>query len=140
MAHAGILTEHYFVYTMSETHVYRDFHLVLLDHFVAGMSLPPSPTRLKFLDCAGHSWDVYSKRNVYNQFALHRTYWALFSLHHLLEEGDVCVFALKEIEPVRSVLVHIFRVVPVTSTDSTSVHSHYKTHEINATKTCTPNS
>ena len=49
---------------------------------------------------------------------------------YLLEEEDVCVFALKEKELARTVLVHIFRVVPVSSTNSTFVHSHYAPHEI----------
>lgn len=50
--------------------------------------------------------------------------WRQFSLEHLLEEGDVCVFELTDISQL-TLLVHIFRVVDVDHL-STSYRNHYR--------------
>lgn len=65
-----------------------------------------------------------------NVFVLNRKHWGIFALHHLLEEGDVCVFELKEELSIRTVLVHIFRVLPVAMAGVSSIHAHYETHEV----------
>ncbi|KAG0595120.1 hypothetical protein M758_UG141200 [Ceratodon purpureus] len=105
---------------------------VLLHCFVAESSFPTLAAKWKLLDCDGNSWDMYSMTNKHNQVTLHRKHWAQFSLHHFLEDGDVCVFDLKE-EDALAIVVHIFRVLPISMCDKNSVHAHYKMREINAT-------
>lgn len=50
------------------------------------------------------------------------TGWRQFSLEHLLEEGDVCVFELIDTSQ-RIILVHIFRVVDVDYVSGNYVHN-----------------
>lgn len=164
MAHAGALTKHHFVTVMSETQVYSDFYLVsslstqmlqdfdlivalerihdvlntvqvLPESFVTKSCFPTSATKLTIMDCDGKPWEMISNRNKSNKVVLHRRYWALFALHHLLEEGDVCVFHLRKNDqsPTIVLQVHIFRVLPL-SIDCAgrpiSVHDHFETRMI----------
>ena len=63
------------------------------------------------------------------QVTLHRKFWALFSLHqYFLEEGDVCVFELKQGEAFASFVFHIFRVVAILSADRSN--SHYDVRKL----------
>lgn len=156
MAHAKSLTGPHFVCVMSETQVYREFQLVsipifsakecfnpchfktfavndpvesvqvLPDSFVAESCFPTVATQWRLRDCAGNSWEMYSMKSRRNEITLHRKFWAPFSVHHLLEDGDVCVFEKSEPLAIR---VHIFRVVPI-STDNISVHAHYDMREL----------
>lgn len=71
-------------------------------------------------------------KNKRNNVTLHRKHWAQFSLHHFLEDGNVCVFEIKE-DDALALVVHIFRVLPISIADKISVHAHYGMHEINTT-------
>jgi len=87
--------------------------------------LPTSRALVTLVDCTGKTWEVYGRENVKSQVQLHRKSWALFALQHLLEEGDVCVFELT-CRKARTILVRIFRVVPIPMLDRSLVHDHYE--------------
>lgn len=76
-------------------------------------------------DCTGKTWEVQARENVKFQVQFYRKPWAVFALHHLLEEGDVCVFQLT-CEKTRTMLVRIFRVVPIPLLDRLSYRDHYE--------------
>lgn len=69
-------------------------------------------------DAAGHK-----TKALLSERALTRG-WRQFSLDHLLEEGDVCVFELVDVSQL-TVFVHIFRVVDIDHTSGSYRH-HYR--------------
>lgn len=100
--------------------------------FAAELRLPASvTTALDFVDMSnGQSWEMQICKNTQNKFALHRRRWAVFSLHHFLEEGDVCVLEVIDIHggtPIQ-VGVRIFRIqplIPNSGKNIITIHDHY---------------
>lgn len=103
---------------------------VLPESFVGECSFPPGRTFCKLVDGDGNSWKMYSVKNSRSEMTLHRKFWALFSLQHFLEEGNVCVFELTQGETL-AIVVHIFRVVAISAVNkSDSVRAHYDVRKI----------
>lgn len=109
-AHAELLLGYHFVLALSAAQVYRDFHVTLPARFVSDARLSPDVTRMKVVDLHGKEWKMYCRMTSSGTVAFHRKHWGVFSLEHLLEEGDACLFQLKS-KGALTMSVRIFRVL-----------------------------
>ena len=107
---------------------------VIPQTFAKQSSLPAGGTALTLVDCTGESWEVQSHSSFLTSsepvIAIHRRDWRVFSVHHFLEEGDVCVFELTDPECF-TILVRIFRVVDIPKLPGRryTVEDHYNIQE-----------
>ena len=84
----------------------------------------PQPA-LTLVDSVGRSWEMQWYASGRHRLTLVPKDWALFAVHHFLEEGDRCVFEATDIEAL-TILVRIFRVVDIHDNLSTdSIYTHY---------------
>ncbi|KAG0567576.1 hypothetical protein KC19_7G144900 [Ceratodon purpureus] len=111
---------------MKEFHVYRDFIMELPKALLLlrGTVEFPQPA-LTLVDSVGRSWEMQWYASGRHRLTLVPKDWALFAVHHFLEEGDRCVFEATDIEAL-TILVRIFRVVDIHDNLSTdSIYTHY---------------
>ena len=107
---------------------------VIPQTFARESSLPTAGTTLTLVDCTGESWEVQSHSSFLTNsdpvITIHRRDWCVFSVHHFLEEGDVCVFELTDPECF-TILVRIFRVVDIPKLPGQryTVEDHYNIQE-----------
>ncbi|XP_011621668.1 B3 domain-containing protein Os01g0723500 isoform X2 [Amborella trichopoda] len=94
------------VIAMKPSNVYHCFYLHIPRSF-AKMHLPKVRLAMHLRDPTGREWEVICICREGNATALSGG-WAAFSIGNNLEEGDVCIFELKE---EKLMAVHIFRVV-----------------------------
>ncbi|KAG0571393.1 hypothetical protein KC19_VG008300 [Ceratodon purpureus] len=102
---------------MKKSNVYRT-HTVELPQSFSRLLSSDVNINIFLRDAAG-----YKTKALLSEKALTRG-WRQFSLNHLLEEGDVCVFELVDVSQL-TVFVHIFRVVDVDLVSGSYQH-HYR--------------
>jgi glyoxylase-like metal-dependent hydrolase (beta-lactamase superfamily II) len=89
----------------------------------------PQPA-LTLVDSIGRSWEVQWYASGRHRLALVPKDWALFAVHHFLEEGDACVFEATDIQAL-TILVRIFRVVDIPDNLGTDIiYTHYSVEPV----------
>lgn len=85
---------------------------------------------LTLIDATGRSWEMQWTARGRHRLALCPKDWALFAVHHFLEEGDACVFEATDAEAL-TLLVRIFRILPIPSgLCIDDVYTHYSVLEL----------